>query len=66
MLLVVEITGFLCMLTIMFVGIWGFILLNQIFGQIRYKNYLMEKLTQHVYMLSNQDDKDKKEEEKLL
>jgi len=61
MLLVVEIIGILCMLTIMFVGIWGFILLNQIFGQIRYKNYLMEKLTQHVYMLSNQDNKEEEE-----
>jgi len=62
MLLVVEIIGVLCMLTIMFIGIWGFILLNQIFGQIRYKNYLMEKLTQNVYMLTNQDSQENQEE----
>jgi len=62
MLLVVEIIGVLCMLTIMFIGIWGFILLNQIFGQMRYNNYLMEKLTQNVYMLTNQDNQESQEE----
>lgn len=33
----------------MFVLIWGFILLSQVFGQLRYKNYLMEKLIEVLY-----------------
>ncbi|MFL0246486.1 hypothetical protein [Candidatus Clostridium stratigraminis] len=48
MLLVIELFGILTMFTIVFVLIWGFIILNQIFGQLRYKNYLMEKLIQTI------------------
>jgi hypothetical protein len=36
----------------MFIGIWGFILLIKIFNQLRYKNYLMEKLAQNTYRLT--------------
>jgi hypothetical protein len=50
MLVTIEILGILTMFTVMFVLIWGFIILNQIFGQLRYKNYLMEKLIQTIYM----------------
>jgi hypothetical protein len=56
MLLLLEITGLVALVTFLFVSIWGFILMNQIFGQIRYRNYLMEKLTQYVYMLKNKDE----------
>ncbi|MFL0268542.1 hypothetical protein [Candidatus Clostridium radicumherbarum] len=48
MLLVIELFGILTMFTIVFVLVWGFIILNQIFGQLRYKNYLMEKLIQTI------------------
>lgn len=48
MLLVIEVFGIFTMFTIVFVLIWGFIILNQIFGQLRYKNYLMEKLIQTI------------------
>jgi len=63
MILILEILGILSMCTLMFVLIWGFILLKQVLNQLRYKNYLMEKLTQHIYSLSNktikiQDDID--------
>lgn len=40
------------MLTFMFIGIWGFILLIKIYDQLRYKNYLMEKLIQNTSKLS--------------
>lgn len=56
MLLVLEILAVLSMCTLMFVLIWGFILMNQILNQLRYKNYLMEKLTQHIYSLANKKD----------
>lgn len=52
MLLFLEIMAVIFMATMIFVAIWSFIILNQIFGQMRYKNYLLEKLTQNVYMLS--------------
>jgi len=57
MILALEIIGILCMLTFMFVLIWGFITANQILNQLRYKNYLMEKLTQHVHSLSSKSMK---------
>lgn len=57
MILTVEILGILTMCIIMFVLISGFIVLTQILNQLRYKNYLMEKLTQHMYMLTKKDDK---------
>lgn len=59
MLLLLEIVGLLCMITIMFVAIWGFILMNQMVGQLRYKNYLLEKISQHLYMLSKEDEETK-------
>lgn len=61
MLLAIEIVGILLMLTLMFVSIWGFILMHKIVNQLRYKNYLTEKLVQNVYMISKEyDPKDKK------
>ncbi|WP_040212405.1 hypothetical protein [Clostridium polynesiense] len=56
MSLVLQIIGILFMLTFMFVGIWGFILANQAYSQLRYQNYLLEKLTQNVYMLTCKKD----------
>lgn len=56
MILAVEIFGIITMCILMFVCISGFITLTQILGQLKYKNYLMEKLTQHMYALSRKDD----------
>jgi len=42
----------------MFIGIWGFILLIKIFNQLRYKNYLMEKLIQNTSNLSLTNEKE--------
>ena len=55
MILTMEILGILTMCTIIFVLIWGFITLNQILSQLKYKNYLMEKLTQHMHTLAQKD-----------
>ncbi|MDF2884254.1 MAG: hypothetical protein K0R54_4821 [Clostridiaceae bacterium] len=59
MLLAIEILGIITMCTITLVLVWGFILLNQILSQLKYKNYLMEKLTQNIYMLVKKDDNKK-------
>lgn len=48
MIIALEVFALLTSITFMFVFIWGFIILNQIFGQLRYKNYLMEKLIQAI------------------
>lgn len=56
MILTIEILGILTMCTIIFILIWGFITLNQILRQLKYKNYLMEKLTQHMHTLVQKYD----------
>lgn len=48
MIICLEIVGLLTMLIFCFIGIWSFIILNQLLGQFRYKNYLMEKLIQSI------------------
>lgn len=57
MLIALEIFALITMCTLIFVSIWGFIILKQIFNQVKYKNYLMEKLTQHIYMIYKKDVK---------
>lgn len=48
MTICLQIVGLLTMLIFCFIGIWSFIILNQLLGQSRYKNYLMEKLIQSI------------------
>ena len=50
--LTIQIIAISAMLTFIFIGIWGFILLIKIYDQLRYKNYLMEKLIQNTSKLS--------------
>lgn len=56
MILAVEILGILCMSTIIFVSIWCLILANQTHSQIRYQNYLLEKLTHNIYLLTKKSN----------
>jgi len=51
----------------MFIGIWGFILLIKVFDQLRYKNYLMEKLVQNTYRLNlNHENKEHQKNDSKL
>lgn len=59
MTVAVEILGIVTMLILIFALVWGFITLTQILNQLKYKNYLMEKLTQHMYMLTKKDENTK-------
>lgn len=52
LIITTQIVGILAMLTFMLTGIWGLILLIKIYNQLKYKNYLMEKLTQNTSSLS--------------
>ena len=63
LILTIQIIAILSMLTFMFTSIWGFILLIKIYNQLRYKNYLMEKLAQNTYKLSLNHDKDSTKKE---
>jgi hypothetical protein len=63
--LTIQIIAILSMLTFMFTSIWGFILLIKIYNQLRYKNYLLEKLAQNTHRLSlNNDNRKDLEAEK--
>jgi hypothetical protein len=50
MLLALEIVGILSMLTFLFIGIWSFIIFNKIYGQLKYRNYLIEKVSYNLYL----------------
>ncbi|MBU5485370.1 hypothetical protein KQI86_13585 [Clostridium sp. MSJ-11] len=52
MLLAVEIIGIVTMCVLISVSVLGFIILKQIINQLKYKNYLLEKLNLHIYNLS--------------
>ncbi|MBC8060366.1 MAG: hypothetical protein H7Y18_06830 [Clostridiaceae bacterium] len=52
-LLVAEIIFIIFMLTLMFIGIWGFILMMKMYNQLKYRNYILEKLSQNVYMITS-------------
>ena len=70
MLLALQIIGIIFMITLIFIAVWGFILANQAYNQMRYQNYLLEKITQNIYMLAcrldgnnNNDGKNKELDE---
>ena len=52
-LLVAEIISIIFMLIAMFIGIWGFILMMKMYNQLKYRNYILEKLSQNVYMITS-------------
>lgn len=44
----VSTIGILFMLTFMFIGIWLFIIALKAYNQLRYKNYILEKISQKL------------------
>ena len=47
------------LLTFCIISIWGFVLFNRFYNQIKYKNYLLEKLNQNISLLAkNKNDED--------
>lgn len=58
MLLALEIMGIIFMASIMFVAIWGFITLNLILGQMKYRNSLLEKLNLNIHLLGTNGSED--------
>lgn len=66
MILTIEILSIITMIIFAVVGIWGFIILKQIFNQLKYKNYLLEKLNLHIFNLSQSLSEDIKSKEDAL
>lgn len=48
LVIAVSIIGILFMLTFMFIGIWLFIIALKAYNQLRYKNYILEKMSQKL------------------
>lgn len=61
MLLLIEYLGIICMCTIIFVFIWGFIIMKQILNQLKYRNYLSEKISENIYLICHKNDVKEKE-----
>lgn len=52
MTIAVQIITILFMLTLIFIGIWSFIIANKAYNQLKYKNYLLEKIASHLAILT--------------
>lgn len=63
MILTIEVLSIISLSIFAVIGIWSFIILNQIFNQLKYKNYLLEKLNLHIFNISQSFCKDTKSEE---
>lgn len=55
MVLAVEIIGIVAMGSFLFIVIWGSIFISKILAQLKYKNYILEKLTNSICSLSKMD-----------
>lgn len=55
MTLAVQVIAILFMLTMMFLGIWSFVIANKAYRQIKYKNYLLEKIAHNISLIRNKD-----------
>lgn len=52
MTIAIQIITILFMLTLMFIGIWSFILANKSYNQLKYKNYLLEKVASQLAIMT--------------
>ncbi|MGL4850131.1 MAG: hypothetical protein ACRC28_14615 [Clostridium sp.] len=61
LIITVSIVGILFMLTFMFIGIWLFIVGLKAYNQMRYKNYILEKIHEKLTIIAHSkktDDED--------
>ncbi|MGL4741540.1 MAG: hypothetical protein ACRC41_12160 [Sarcina sp.] len=52
MTLAVQIIAIIFMLTFIFIGIWSFIIANKAYSQAKYKNYLLEKISNQLSLVA--------------
>lgn len=65
MFIALGIIGILFMVTFIFIGIWSFIILTKVYDQIKYKNYLIEKIN-HNLSLNNKSSSAQTKDEKSI
>lgn len=56
MTLAVQIVAILFMLTMIFIAIWTFIIINKAYGHFKYQNYLLEKIAQNLSLAKRDKD----------
>ncbi|MPQ43360.1 hypothetical protein [Clostridium tarantellae] len=49
------------MITMIILAIWAFIIANKAFNQIKYQNYLLEKIAQNIYLIKDKKNNIKNE-----
>ncbi|WP_297437492.1 hypothetical protein [uncultured Clostridium sp.] len=65
MTIAVQIIAIIFMLTLMFIGIWSFVIANKAYNQFKYKNYLLEKIANQLALLT-ENSLSKNEEKKII
>ncbi|MEG2657330.1 MAG: hypothetical protein RSA29_16660 [Clostridium sp.] len=60
--IILKVLGIASLLTFMLIAIWGFVVFNSIYGQLKYSNYILEKIS-HILNISCLDMQAKKKEE---
>lgn len=53
-----AVVGMIFMATFMFLGIWLFIIALKAFRQLKYKNYILEKIYQKISLLSDKSSEE--------
>lgn len=49
--IILKVLGILSLITFMVIIIWGFVVFNSIYSQLRYSNYILEKIS-HILNIS--------------
>lgn len=52
MTIAVQIIAIIFMVTLIFIGIWSFVIANKAYNQLRYKNYLLEKINNQLAIMT--------------
>jgi hypothetical protein len=60
--ILLKILGILSLITFMIIIIWGFVVFNSIYSQLRYSNYIFEKIS-HILNISCIDMQSKEKEQ---
>lgn len=60
--IILKILGILSLITFMIIIIWGFVIFNSIYSQLRYNNYILEKIS-HILNISCIDMQTKEKEQ---
>lgn len=61
MVLAVQIISIIFMITFIFIGIWGFVIFNKCYRQLKYRNYILEKIENRLALNNEFQIKNNKE-----